>query len=185
VDTFSLWKNNSLSRRDKSNKGNIDKQIKPLIDKINKLDNYFTTSSCSGRICILIEPKSGLKKDFNSLYKSHDITKFSDLKKALNNIPKEKLWFRFDSMILHVACKNLDDTNLFLEKARGLFKHSGIISTKEKFIIEIRDSGFIETVIAVNGKLIVDYNYLKILLNEANNKLRIVHKKINLLKNMI
>lgn len=185
MDNFLLWKKNFLAKKDKSNKGNIDKKIKSLVDKMNKSDNYFTTSSCSGRIVILIEPERRLKKDMKFLYKSHDHVKFSDLKKALNNLPKKKLWFRFESVILHVSCRNLDDAYLLLEKARRSFKYSGIISLKNKFVVEIRDSGFMETIIADNGKLVVDYDYLKILANEANKKLKITHKRIKLLYRQI
>lgn len=185
MDGFLLWKKNFLGKKDKSNKGEIDKKIKPLVDEINKLDNYFTTSSCSGRICILIEPESESKKDFKFLYQSHDRTNFRDLKKKLEKIPKNKLRFRFESMILHVACKNLDDADSLLKKAKKLFKHSGIISVKDKFVIEIRDSGFIEAVIAINGKLVVNDNYLKILVSEANKKLDLAYKRINLLKKVI
>ncbi len=185
MDGFLLWKKNFLDKKDKSNKGEIDKKIKPLVDEINKLGNYFTTSSCSGRICILIEPESGLKKNFKFLYQSHDKVSFKDLKEKLEKIPKNKLRFRFESMILHVACKNLDDADSLLKKTKKLFKHSGIISVKDKFVIEIRDSGFIEAVIAINGKLVVNDNYLKILMNEANKKLDLTHKRINLLKKVI
>lgn len=38
---------------DLSRKGNIDESIRELISFINSLDEYVTTSSCSGRIIVL------------------------------------------------------------------------------------------------------------------------------------
>ena len=39
-----------LSKLDKSNKSSIDKNILNLINLINQKDDYYTTSSCSGRV---------------------------------------------------------------------------------------------------------------------------------------
>ncbi len=33
--------------------GKVDEDIIPLLEKINSLENYFTTSSCSGRISVM------------------------------------------------------------------------------------------------------------------------------------
>lgn len=183
MNSFNTWKYNALKKSDKSKKGSIDKQIKPLIDKINNINNYFTTSSCSGRITIRIRPDSNSKKDVEFLYESHKPAALSSLKKSFKNIPKQQLWFRFEPAILHVACKCLDDANMLLKKAIPLFKHSGIISTaKNKIIVEIRGSEFIDAPIASNGHLIIDEEYIILLIKEANNKLRINHNKIKLLK---
>ena len=48
--TFSIEKKAVLERIDKSRKQKIDEKIKSLVDHINSLDNYYTTSSCSGRM---------------------------------------------------------------------------------------------------------------------------------------
>lgn len=44
-----------LSQVDLSKKGSIDDQIMDLVQYINAKDNYFTTSSCSGRISVFSE----------------------------------------------------------------------------------------------------------------------------------
>lgn len=45
------------SYEDASPKGSIDVGIVDLIDRINKLDGFVTTSSCSGRISVFVEGK--------------------------------------------------------------------------------------------------------------------------------
>ncbi|MBW2966012.1 hypothetical protein KY342_02835, partial [Candidatus Woesearchaeota archaeon] len=50
---FENQKKTFLKKIDKSKKGGIDKEIIPLVNKINNSRNYYTTSSCSGRIVLL------------------------------------------------------------------------------------------------------------------------------------
>ena len=45
---FETDKKTALTKIDKSKKGQIDEQIKPLCDLINSSVDYYTTSSCSG-----------------------------------------------------------------------------------------------------------------------------------------
>lgn len=42
-------------KEDLSRKGSVDQPIVELVDYINSLDNYYTTSSCSGRILLFSE----------------------------------------------------------------------------------------------------------------------------------
>ena len=40
---------------DASPKGTVDEGVRPLIDVINKLDGFVTTSSCAGRVAVFLE----------------------------------------------------------------------------------------------------------------------------------
>lgn len=53
--TFEKQKVSCLSQVDLSKKGSIDDQIIDLVQYINAKENYFTTSSCSGRISVFSE----------------------------------------------------------------------------------------------------------------------------------
>ena len=50
---FDRQKSSVLDSSDLSRKGNVDKDIRDLLDKLNSHQNYFSLSSCSGRIIIL------------------------------------------------------------------------------------------------------------------------------------
>lgn len=65
---FSKQKQESLTKIDNSKKGSIDVDIKELVDLINKNPDYYTTSSCSGRIVVL--SKKSEKKDNQKLKKN-------------------------------------------------------------------------------------------------------------------
>ena len=184
-DEFHIWKKNFLTKKDKSNKGKIDKPILKLIETINKKEDYFTTSSCSGRTTVWIEPKTGIKKDVEFVYETHSKTNIKNIEKHLNQLPKQTLWFRFEPMILHVSCKTIEDANGLLDTIRQHFKHSGIMAARKKIMLEIRGSEFIEAPIAEKGKLIINRAYLKKLIEEGNKKLRQTHKKINALNDVL
>ena len=51
-DKFDKQKESALSGIDLSRKGSVDSSIVELVEFINKQNNYFTTSSCSGRIIL-------------------------------------------------------------------------------------------------------------------------------------
>ena len=55
ADTFLKQKAQSLTGVDLSRKGSIDEPIANLVQYINNLNQYFTTSSCSGRTIIFEE----------------------------------------------------------------------------------------------------------------------------------
>ena len=182
--SFTNYKKSILSRQDNSNKGSIDKPVIPLITAINALNNYCTTSSCSGRI--VIHDATAKKNEFKTLFSSHDKVQFAQIKQVLTDslaIPANaELWFRFEPIILHVACDSLDSANNLLNLARPHFKHSGILSMNQRlnrYILEIRGSEFIEAPLALNNTLIVSDELLCILCASANKKLKETHKRMN------
>ena len=176
---FDKKKKGCLSKIDKSKKGSVDKKIKKLVDLINSLKDYYTTSSCSGRILLIKRPKSGKKCDVDFLFESHNKVSFDEIREKLKSIPEQDVWFRQESMILHVACRTIKNAQKILDLSSSTgFKHSGIITTRKKIIVEIIGSEQFDTIIAKHGKLFVGDEYLRLLVNEANKKLDINNGKI-------
>ena len=182
--SFENQKTTFLKKTDKSQKKSVDKEIIPLISSINKKPDYYTTSSCSGRIVIL-KKKSYKKQETKWLYSTHKKATFKQLKASLKTIPKEELWFRQEPIILHVCCKTIDNAKKLLNTARKIFKRAGIITLNKKIIIEIIGTEFIYTIIAKNRKLLVNDSYLKELVKEANKKLTANKNKIKKFHNLI
>jgi tRNA wybutosine-synthesizing protein 3 len=176
--TFDSDKKSILSKIDKSKIGSVDKEILPLIKKINSSDDYYTTSSCAGRIMI-ISLKSERKNEAEWLLLTHKKTSFKEVKNSLKKLPKSEVWFMQEAPILHVATRTLEDAQELVNKARGIgFRRSGIQSTKTRFIVEIVSTEKIDSIIADKGKLLVDDNYLKILVKLGNSKLIKSREKI-------
>lgn len=57
-----------LSQADLSKKGSIDDPIKGLIQYINDTENFFSTSSCSGRICVFSSAEVGVRSSWSQLW---------------------------------------------------------------------------------------------------------------------
>src|SRR3989339_446323 len=104
---FNNSKKLALTKKDKSNINEIDIKIKDLCNKVNLFDNYFTTSSCSGRIVFI---KDETKKKHNLfLYRNHDLISLEVLKKELVKISnKEKglIFFKQEPCLLVVSCRD-------------------------------------------------------------------------------
>ena len=69
-DVFDRQKKQTLGGIDQSKKGSFDVAIHDLMVYLNNLDDYFTTSSCSGRIIVFSEGEK--KKGCKWLLTSHD-----------------------------------------------------------------------------------------------------------------
>lgn len=50
---FSRWKAQSLSKADLSRKGSVDEDAVAVVELLNSREEFFTTSSCAGRILLL------------------------------------------------------------------------------------------------------------------------------------
>jgi len=182
--TFQKEKKEFLRKKDKSIKGKIDNKIKKLVDKINSLDNFFTTSSCSGRILLLMRHSSGRKDKSKWIFSTHNKTSFKEIKNNIDRFPKEDVWFKMEPTIMHVACKNIETAKNFLNLTRDTgFRRSGMISIgKNKVFLELISTENINTIISKNKKLLINDDYFKVLIKEGNNKLEKTWKKINKLE---
>ncbi len=89
-------------------------------------------------------------------------------------------------MILHVACRTYENAFQLVHTAQktGL-KRSGVISSVNKIMVEISDTEKLELPIGVNGKLVVSPQYLELIVEKANIKLKKTRKKITYLEKNI
>ncbi len=153
-----------LTKLDKSKKGDIDQRALPLLNAINQLPNYYTTSSCSGRVYLWTG--SGKKNETQWLKVSHDL--IDDSFFTLSQPTPNLVWLRFEPFILHICCKDLKSANYLLNEAHLLYKKSSLLSISKKIILEIRSSELIEMPLYDNHHLLFDqeFSYLTQLINQ-------------------
>ncbi len=124
----------------------MDEKVIPLVQLLNRLPDYYTTSSCSGRVYLW--KGTGKKNQTQWLKVSHELITAdfldSDDKVGL-------IWLRLEPLILHVACKDLAAANTLLELVRRLYKKSCLLSIQNKIIVEVRGSEFMEMPLYLNG----------------------------------
>jgi tRNA wybutosine-synthesizing protein 3 len=165
---------------DKSKKGNVDEKLIPLIDLINKQDNFYTTSSCSGRISIFTDNDSKIKNGSEWLFVTHNETSFEQIKDSLTKISNSLTLFKVEGLILHVACRTYEDAVKFMVLCQNNgFKHTGIIGVNKRFIVQVLGVDRFEAPIGIKKELLVDIDYLYFLIEQANIKLQKTHNKID------
>ncbi len=207
TDRFQQRKEAVLFKKDKSSIGNWDKKILKLCKKINKQKNYYTTSSCSGRIIVMIDQEkkgpglfefvshSPIQIDSlreyidNSQSTSSDCSPKENLLREkglsqrgdqLNNNLKSNLKFKQEPPILHIACKEIEDAEKLLKKVRDCgWKRSGIISLGKNIVVEIIGTEKLEFPFVQEGKFLVDEKFLKIAIEKANENLKRGWKRID------
>ena len=181
---FQEQKQKQLLKVDKSSIGGWDKKIKGLCDKINKSKKYYTTSSCAGRIVLIKSLDEKAENVF--LFRSHKKISFSELKKALEGIGYNGLVeFQQTTCILHVACSSLSDAQSLVNKAKQAgWKRSGIMGGKRN-MVELHSTENISFPIMEKGKILVNDDFLRLIIKQANKKLEKTWKKIENLKKEI
>lgn len=165
---------------DKSKKGSIDREIRELIDEINSKPDYYTTSSCAGRILLMKRDDSGRKDLTEWFISSHEKISLEELKKGIEKAKEhdEETWLKQESIILHIACRDISAAKKMLDiTSKCGFKRAGVLSLNRN-IIEIIGSDSIYTLIAKERKVLVDDNYLLILLSAANKRMEQNEKRI-------
>ena len=142
MDSFNQRKKDILSKADKSNIGKWDKHIVCLCEKINEQDNFYTTSSCSGRMVIIRDEEKKGPEIFQ--FVSHQKVEFSEFREELEKLEGE-LKFKQEPPILHVACRDINCAKDLLEKGfRAGFKRSGIITLGKNIIVELNGTDKLE-----------------------------------------
>ncbi len=168
---FEREKSLRLGRMDRSRKRSIDPRIRRLVEALNRLPDFYTTSSCSGRTMLIRVPESGKKHESEWLFVTHNKVNLRQLKKGLERLPREPVWLKKEGMILHVCCRTLGAASWLVESAvKSGFRRSGIAAASRRLMVEITDTERIELPVAKEGRLIVGDDYLRIVAGLANKK---------------
>jgi tRNA wybutosine-synthesizing protein 3 len=159
----------------KIEEGKVDPYMLEIISIINSSDDYYTTSSCSGRMQLIALPKLGDKPGSTVCGKWHDTIEMEQLKEALENWDgKDMLMLLVQSPVLHVVCRDLESAvkirNIGSESG---FKYSTIRSIQEgstdegdekNIIVELLSTERLDIPIGKEGKVFPDDEYLDYIL---------------------
>jgi tRNA wybutosine-synthesizing protein 3 len=185
-DRFIQRKVAVLSKLDKSSIGKWDKKIKKLCEKINNLQDFYTTSSCSGRVILMIQQEKKENDLFLKVW--HNKISFNELKKTLNELLKLKkiIKFKLEPPIIHIACRDMKKATEMLEKAKYIgFKRSGLLTFDKNIILELNTSERMEFPIINKGKILVDDEFLRLIVKMSNEKMEKWWEKIHKLEEFV
>ena len=150
-----------------------DKQMIPMCRFISKTKNYFTSSSCAGRIILLQLPKEENKKDATFHRKWHRKVKEKELWEGIEDKTIGELWFKLDPFILHIGADSLENARNILKVMKKIgIKRGGIMVTKPgKFLIELLGTQVLAFPVKKDDKIIVNKEVMEYMLRRANEKL--------------
>ncbi len=158
-------------------RGEVDDDIIPLLDLINSFECFVTLSSCSGRIAVMDMPEFGNKVESRFLGKWHRCVGFGEVLEAVKS-GRKTTWLIMFPPIIHVACRDLSSAEKLMKIANdsGL-RRCGLISLKHN-VVEINTLERLEAPVALNGKIVVGEDGLKIIVEFANRKLERSKEKL-------
>lgn len=164
--------------------GDVDEKIIPLLEKINAHPDYYTTSSCAGRIVVFQDKGGKFKSKFKG--KWHGPVTWQNVLSKIAPCDGT-LWFRVEPPIIHVGAANLDAAGKMIEKAlTSGFKRTGMQTVKkERYMLEILSTERFDAPIMHDKKMLVDKEYIRFLVELANEKINKSQRKIGKLEAML
>ena len=154
---------------DAKRQGLVDEDIISILDSINSFDDYYTSSSCYGRIVLLEIPEIGDKKNAKWLGKWHRKIKTEEILDAFKKANKGQIWILAQSPIIHVFAKNLESADMLVKTAIGCgFKNSGFKSVRKNIVVEVTSTERLDSPVGKDGELFCDDEYLSLLVDIGN-----------------
>ncbi len=164
-------------------RGEVDEKIMPIVNKINSIGDYYTTSSCSGRIAILEIPSVGQKKKAKFLGKWHSSISYENAVEALKRSRKGEIWFLVQSPIIHVHAISMASARKLLNVAnQSGFKYSSIKAINGDIVVEILSTERIDTPLGKDGSIYGGEEYLHLLVEISNKMIGRIDRKLKRLE---
>ena len=147
----------------------VDDEILLLLHLINASSNYYTSSSCAGRIAVLEIPNIGNKKEAVFLGKWHRTIKPDEIISAAEKANCGLLWLLAQSPIFHIVSDTLENADIMVKAAIACgFKNSGFKSIGKKIVIEICSTERLDAPVGQDGNLFCNEEYLMLLVDICN-----------------
>ena len=183
---------------DLSPKGSVDAPIAPLISLINSSTDFYTTSCCSGRIALFLHTQPSQPKTGRWLLVEHNpLEDWRRVKEAVEAGTKagydsedESVGvLKFEPFILSIACRSLFSASALLAVAvQSGCRESGIAglylpgeggdgwdgasaSLLRPVMVSVRCSIRVEVPVLHHGRCLVSDDFLRLLTQQANDKL--------------
>ncbi|KNB41966.1 tRNA wybutosine-synthesizing protein 3-like protein [Blastocystis sp. subtype 4] len=180
---FDVCKRNLLLKLhkelDKSKKGSVDEPIVDLVSSINRMHDFCTTSSCSGRFAVFCanydeSRDQQVSKGGKWLFVEHRCIEPQELLDAtLASLPNCKgvTIFKLEPFVLHVQCRSPEKAQemLALAIAAG-FRESGILLGRRTILGIRTTANSLEFPLAEDNHLLVSKEYLDYIVQYGNKK---------------
>lgn len=163
----------------------VDEMLVPFLKRFNKKENYFTTSSCCGRIMLLGADENETKQPKMFVGKWHRKVTFNEVYSLLEKETKHKeIWLKQESFIFHIVAKNLEYAKKILDlKTKLGIRRGGIFIVEDgRYIVELIGSNNLSVPIKFDNEIILNKKQIKLIIKKANLKLE---KNYRILKDIL
>ena len=152
----------------------VDEGVIEVLNAFNSHPDIFTTSSCAGRIQLIVLPDIGRKDSVELRKKWHRPVEFQEVKNVITNLdvpPNSIVILQGQSPIFHISCRTVE----LAQKFRGIvhsqgWKYSSLITGNEdKWVVEILSASRIDNLLFRDGVIDPpDDERLKFIIEESN-----------------
>ena len=172
---FSQYKSNAMKKLEYAlSEGLVDEGVISVINSFNSHPDIFTTSSCAGRIQLIILPDIGRKDSVQRRKTWHREVTVDDVEGAISefDIPHNSVVIlQAQSPIFHLSCRTME----LAIKLRGIahgqgWKYSSLITgNDEKWNVEILSANRIDNLLFRKGVIDPpDADRLNFIVDESN-----------------
>ena len=172
---FSQYKSNAMKKLEYAlSEGLVDEGVISVINSFNSHPDIFTTSSCAGRIQLIILPDIGRKDSVQRRKTWHREVTVDDVEGAISefDIPDNSIVIlQAQSPIFHLSCRTME----LAIKLRGIvhsqgWKYSSLITgNNEKWNVEILSANRIDNLLFRKGVISPpDKDRLGFIIEESN-----------------
>ena len=172
---FNQYKSNAMGKLESAlSEGLVDEGVISVLNSLNSHPDIFTTSSCAGRIQLIVLPDIGRKDSVELRKKWHHPVEFQEVKDAITNLevpPNSIVILQGQSPIFHVSCRTME----LAQKFRGIvhskgWKYSSLITGNEdKWVVEVLSASRIDNLLFRDGVIDPpDDERLKFIIEESN-----------------
>jgi tRNA wybutosine-synthesizing protein 3 len=149
-----------------------DEEVAGIIEELNRLDDFYTTSSCSGRVALICIPEIGAKREAEFIGKWHRAVTKEEVLAAIKAPKQGEIWLLSQSPILHVSCRGLEKAKALLRIAiESGFKYSGIKAISNdngKVMVEIMSTERMDVPLGEGDMLFCGESYMGYIVSKAN-----------------
>ena len=149
-----------------------DEEVAEIIEVLNRLDDFYTTSSCSGRVALICIPEIGAKREAEFIGKWHRAVTKEEVSETIKRPKQGEIWLISQSPILHVSCRGLEKAKTLLRIAiESGFKYSGIKAISKdngKVMVEIMSTERMDVPLGKDNEIFCSDTYIAYIVQKAN-----------------
>jgi tRNA wybutosine-synthesizing protein 3 len=167
--------------------GYLDRDILDVLQKIFDFPEYFTLSSCSGRISLVDALMPWERDESTVIFKKHSPITVEELRHLMGQRAVRTMWLTVTGPIIHVSSRSLSDALRIIEVARKAgMKHSGIISSGRKGVVAELVSGvYISVPLKTGDEVLIADRFIPLLVSLANKALLAGKRRLNRLRTVL